>query len=137
MDEDCVFCRIVAGEESAHVVHEDDETMAFLDINAAAEGHTLVVPKAHHRSLTDLDGETTGRLFGTARTVATAIEDSIEPHGLSLFQSNGVAAGQDVFHVHVHLLPRWNDDSFGFAPSRERLDPETGDRIAGDIRDAL
>jgi len=137
MDEDCVFCRIVAGEESAHVVHEDDETLAFLDINAAAEGHTLVVPKAHHRTLTDLDHETTGQLFVTARDVAGAIEESLEPHGLSLFQSNGVAAGQDVFHVHVHVLPRWNDDSFGFAPPRRRLDPETGDRIAAEIRDAL
>lgn len=134
--DDCTFCRIVDGEESAYVVHEDEATMAFLDINAVVEGHTLVVPKAHHRTLTDMDPDEVGRLFASTREVAAAVEAAIEPDGLSLFQSNGAAAGQDVFHVHVHLVPRWGDDDVRLAPSRHRIDPEEGNRVAGEIRDA-
>jgi len=134
MNEDCVFCRIVGGEESAHVVYEDDGTMAFLDINAAAEGHTLVVPRTHHRTLTDMDPGESGRLFATATEVAAAIEAAFDPPGLSVFQSNGEAAGQDVFHVHVHLVPRREGDGLRLAPARERIDAEQGERIAGEIR---
>lgn len=137
MDEDCVFCRIVAGEEPAHVVYDGDGAMGFLDVNAAAEGHTLVVPRNHHRTLTDMDPAAAGRLFGAVTEVGEAIEAAFDPEGLSVFQSNGEAAGQDVFHVHVHVMPRWTDDGLGFAPSRRRLGTDEGDRIAGEIRAEL
>jgi histidine triad (HIT) family protein len=136
MQEDCPFCQIVAGEQSAHRVLETDTTVAFLDINAVAEGHTLVVPKTHVPSLLEADTDTTGAIFESARRVANAIEETLEPDGINLFQSNREAAGQDVFHFHVHVIPRWTDDDIHFAPARERVDPENGEELAAMLRDA-
>ena len=132
---DCPFCDIVAGEASAVRVYEDETTLAFLDIAPVAAGHTLVVPKRHRETLTDMDAETTAEVFGTARRVAGAIEAALEPDGLSLVQANGEAAGQEVFHAHVHLLPRQADDDV-----RVRWpagDLEAGAEVAASIRAAL
>lgn len=130
MPADCVFCRIVAGDEPAYLVHEDPTTMAFLDINAVATGHTLVIPRDHAPTLTDLDPSGTGALFDTVRQVAAAIERALEPDGINAFHSSGAAAGQDVPHAHVHVIPRYEDDGITFAPSRHRVTEEEGDRIA-------
>lgn len=137
MDEDCVFCRIVTGDQDAHRVYEDDETLAFLDVNAAVEGHTLIIPKVHRRGLTNLDEETVAALFEATRTVATAIENALSSDGYSLFHSSGAAAGQDVFHAHVHLFPRFEDDNISFAPPRRRLSETEGEQIAARIRSGL
>ncbi len=137
MSDDCVFCAIAADDEGAHHVYEDEETLAFLDINAVTEGHTLVIPRTHTAKLTDLDDETTAALFTTVRRVAAAIEATIDPDGINVMQSSGAAAGQDVFHVHAHIIPRFADDNITFAPSRRRIDPEDGERIAGQIREVL
>lgn len=137
MGDDCVFCSIVDGDERAYRVYEDEQTLAFLDVNAIADGHTLVIPRRHHPHLTDMDDEETAAMFTTVRRVASAIESAIDPDGINVFQSNGRAAGQDVFHVHAHVVPRYADDGFGFAPSRYALEPDEGERIAGRLREEL
>ncbi len=108
--ETCVFCGIVRGDLPAHPVHEDDATLAFLDINPAAEGHTLVVPKQHADDLFDIDADAAAAVMRTVRLVARRIDERLAPDGLTLVQTNRPAGWQDVFHLHVHLVPRWDGD---------------------------
>lgn len=108
--ESCVFCGIVRGTLPSHPVHEDDETLAFLDINPAAEGHTLVVPRQHADDLFDIDAEDAAAVMRTVRLVARRIDERLAPDGLTLVQTNRPAGWQDVFHLHVHLVPRWDGD---------------------------
>lgn len=134
---DCTFCAVVAGDADAHVVDDGPETTAFLDVNPAAPGHTLVVPDDHAEGLTDLDRATAGRLFERAHRVASALERAYDADGSSLFQSSGAAAGQDVFHVHVHVMPRFEDDDIRFAPARQGLSREEGTAAVERIRAEL
>lgn len=108
--EDCVFCAIVEGRGPAHIVRADDRTIAFLDINPATLGHVLVVPRAHARTLLDLDPVDATAMMAAAQSVALMLDRSLRPEGLTLFQANEPAGWQTVFHVHLHVLPRWADD---------------------------
>lgn len=107
---ECVFCDVVANEEPAHRVYEGDATLAFLDAAPATAGHVLVVPKSHRTTLTDVEPRLVGELFRTVSHVATAIEAALDPDGLTVLQSNGLAAGQEIDHVHVHVIPRADAD---------------------------
>ena len=102
----CIFCRIVAGQAEASVVYEDDATLAFMNQRQANPGHVLVIPRAHIATIYELPPDLSARLFQTVVRTARAIERQLQPPGLNIWQSNGEAAGQEVFHVHVHLLPR-------------------------------
>ncbi|GAB7012230.1 HIT family protein [Halolamina salina] len=108
---DCAFCSIVAERAPAYRVYEDGRTLAFLDVNPAARGHTLVVPKEHAESITEMQAPLVGDVFRTAQRVAAALESAFEPDGINVVQSNGRAAGQEVLHAHVHVIPRSEDDS--------------------------
>jgi histidine triad (HIT) family protein len=108
--EACVFCAIIDGRAPAHVVHSDERTIAFLDINPATSGHTLVVPRVHARTLLDLDLADATAMMAAARSVAVVLDRTLRPEGLTLFQANEPAGWQTVFHVHLHVLPRWSDD---------------------------
>ena len=132
-DPSCVFCRIVAGEAPAHAVYEDERTLAFMDINPATDGHTLVVSKRHVRDLWSLPEEEGTAVWRSARRVALALREGLRPDGLNILQSNGSAALQTVFHYHVHLIPRYEGDGIHVplmrAPGdRSRL-AEFADRI--------
>jgi histidine triad (HIT) family protein len=107
---DCVFCQIVAREASAHIVAEDDSTVAFLDRGQATEGHTLVVPRSHASDLWDVSDEDAAAVMVMAKRIANTLERQLAPDGLNLMQSNRAAGWQDVFHFHVHVIPRWSDD---------------------------
>jgi len=116
--EDCIFCGIVAGRVEASVAHEDDTTLAFMDLRQFHPGHTLVVPKRHIVDIFELDDETGAALISAAARVARAVSAAFAPHGINLWQSNG-APWQEVFHLHIHILPRWRDDGLlRFAPGR-------------------
>jgi len=120
---DCAFCRIAAGEAPAELIFENEATVAFMDVNPATDGHCLVIPRTHADdvwSLPDADGEAVWR---TVRRVASAVREALRPDGLNLFQSNGRAAFQTVFHFHVHVIPRYGDD-----PIRLPWIPTPGDR---------
>lgn len=103
---DCVFCAIVGGRLPAAVVHEDERTIAFLDITAVMDGHTLVIPKRHAADLWEITPEDAAAVMATVHLMAGRIRDVLAPDGLTLFQANRDAGWQDVFHLHVHLVPR-------------------------------
>lgn len=127
---DCIFCAIVAGEAPSSVVHEDEAALAFMDIAPITPGHVLVVPKTHAAGLADLPTETGGHLFAVAQRVAAALGavNSVRVEGVNLFLADGAVAGQEVFHVHVHVLPRYPGDGLEItwaprpAPTRDTLD---------------
>jgi len=103
---DCIFCRIVRKEAPAYVVSEDERTLVFMDIFPVADGHTLIIPKAHCDDLFGADPEDLRAIIDRSREVAHAIRSVLAPDGLGVFQLNGAAAGQTVFHYHMHLIPR-------------------------------
>jgi len=107
----CVFCSIVAGDASSYPVAESDRALAFLDINPAAEGHTLVIPKAHADDIWDLDPEDGRSVWALAQDVARLLQDGLHPDGMTLFQANGKSGWQHVFHFHLHVVPRWAGDA--------------------------
>ena len=107
---DCIFCKIVAGEIPSFRLWEDERTLAFMDINPAHDGHALVVPRNHSADLFDIDEADIAAVAHTARRVARAVQRTLAPAGLNLMQCNGEAAGQSVFHFHMHVLPRALDD---------------------------
>ncbi len=107
---ECIFCGIIAGDIPAHKVYEDDASLAFLDIHPAARGHTLVIPKAHGADLLSTPPDALEAVVRTSQTVAHILHKGLQAHGFSIVQNNGSAAGQDVFHYHVHVIPRWEGD---------------------------
>ena len=113
-DPDCIFCRIVAGDIPSFKLLENDRVLSFMDINPASEGHCLVIPKAHAPNLHEADDESLAAVMSAARRVANAVRRALDPPGLSLAQANGPAAGQSVFHVHFHVIPRREDDDLLF-----------------------
>ncbi|MDG2305786.1 MAG: HIT family protein [Candidatus Binatia bacterium] len=108
-DPNCIFCLIVAGKADANKVYEDEHTLVFMDIFPVSDGHTLLIPKSHCKDLFDADPEALSSLMATSKRVATALREAVRPEGMMVFQLNGAAAGQTVFHYHMHLLPRWAD----------------------------
>lgn len=135
---DCVFCRIVTGESPASVVYEDDVVMAFLDIRPVNPGHAMVIPKRHAVSLAELDEETGRHLWTIAQRTAAALRRSgLRCEGVNLFLADGGAAGQEVFHVHLHVFPRYTGDPFKLVADRSAKPPrEELERIAAQIRTA-
>jgi histidine triad (HIT) family protein len=124
---DCVFCRIVAKQIPASVVHEDEHTLAFMDLGQVNPGHVLVAAKAHAENVYSLDDAQAAAVFRSVARVARAIRAAFAPDGLSVYQANGKAAGQTVFHLHVHLVPRHEGDGMNLIwpaknPPREKLE---------------
>lgn len=135
---DCVFCRIVRGELPAAKVYEDDLVLAFLDIAPWVKGHTLVVPKEHHASLTTVPTAYAARLMDVAPRLGAALMRAIDGDGFNLLLSNGACAGQVVPHTHLHILPRRGDDGLRL-PARQisyESDEEKA-RILADARRRL
>jgi histidine triad (HIT) family protein len=103
---DCIFCRIAAATLPADKVYEDELTLAFMDIFPVTDGHTLVVTREHYSNIFEATPQALQAVAATAKRVAHAIEQVLHPDGLMVFQLNGAAAGQTVFHYHMHLMPR-------------------------------
>ncbi len=129
----CIFCQIVGGQAKGHFVYEDERVVAFLDIDQAAPGHLLIVPRAHATYWWELSAEDAARIGVVARPLMLALRHAMGAEGVRLLQTNGRAAGQEVFHVHMHLIPRWKNK----APSKAHLsDPEMAARAA-ELQQAL
>ncbi|MEX2238821.1 MAG: HIT domain-containing protein [Dehalococcoidia bacterium] len=108
---DCIFCAIVAGEAPASFVYQADDHVAFMDIAPANRGHVLIIPTAHATYLADMPTETGNRLFATGMKITAAVRASgLRCEGVNLFLADGEAAGQEVFHVHLHVIPRFRGD---------------------------
>ena len=111
MKEDCIFCKIAKGEIHSATVYEDSHFTVILDVNPATKGHCLIIPKEHFDNIYSLDDKTAAHVFQVAVKVANAINDSLHPVGLNVVQNNGEAAGQTVFHFHMHIIPRYENDT--------------------------
>ena len=123
----CVFCKIMAKQIPASVVHEDERTLAFMDLGQVNPGHVLVAAKAHAENLYELSDADAAAVFRAAARVARAIRSAFAPEGLSVYQANGKAAGQTVYHFHMHLVPRYENDGMNLSwpvknPPREQLE---------------
>jgi histidine triad (HIT) family protein len=132
----CVICKIVAGEAEESVVYEDDKVMAFLDIAPLTEGHTHVVPKEHYVDVFDIPPELLAHLMTVAQEVAVRIRTELRVPSVNLINSSGSEAGQDVFHFHLHVVPRRTHAEIRFSANHRRSRPsrEELDEIAAKIR---
>jgi histidine triad (HIT) family protein len=135
----CIFCRILKGEYPVSLVYEDEIISVFPTIEPISPGHLLIIPKVHAPYLKDLEQETAGHIMIMAARLASAIRKSkYKCEGINIFVADGEAAGQDVFHFHLHVFPRFKEDGFGlkFDKSKNlvRMDRTAMDEIAGEIR---
>lgn len=121
--DNCIFCRIVAGEIPASKVYEDDKVVAFLDITQVTKGHTLVIPKAHVRNILDMDSQTASHLFAVVPKIARGLQKATCANGLNILNNNEEIAGQTVFHAHIHLLPRFSTED-GLAVTFKTNEPD-------------
>lgn len=108
----CIFCKIINKEIPCYKVYEDDLFLAFLDISPAAVGHTLVIPKKHVKDIFELDDEIKTNLLSVCQKVAIAVKKATNCEGINILNNNGLEAGQTVFHYHVHIIPRYSNDTF-------------------------
>lgn len=136
---DCVFCRIIAGEIPATRVYEDEHVVAILDIFPTAEGHTLVIPKRHEALLPDLPFTDATHVFSVVRKLDGALRHALSCEAISILLRDGPAAGQEVAHLHVHLIPRMSDDGLGpaYPSGKEKLTSDDAERIHTAIGRAL
>ena len=135
MAEDCIFCAIVAGDQAAHVVDEDEHTIAFLDILPWTRGHALVVPRRHSRNLYEIDEDDLRAVTVAAKRLAGRMRERLECDGINLLNSSEPAANQEVFHFHVHVIPRWSGDGLRLPPRPEPPGQEELAEVAQELRD--
>jgi histidine triad (HIT) family protein len=110
VNEDCIFCKIVAGKIPCTKVYEDERALAFMDVSPLNEGHLLVVPKEHFGNIVEIDPGLYGHLYALVCKMAKAVQASVGPEGMNVMQLNGEAGNQVVPHLHIHLVPRWTGD---------------------------
>ncbi len=110
--ENCIFCKIIAGEIPSAKVYEDELVYAFLDISPINKGHVLVIPKEHHESVAAVDEATAGRMMKIGSRIGIALKRELEADAYNLHLADGTAAGQVVMHAHLHIVPRWIEDGF-------------------------
>jgi histidine triad (HIT) family protein len=121
----CIFCSIVDGSAPSETVYTDEHAVAFMDINPAGDGHTLVVPRSHSKDLWDIPEQDARNVMAAAVRVAAMVRAALSPDGVNIMHATGVAAFQSVFHFHLHVVPRWLGD-----PIRLPFVPRPGDRTA-------
>lgn len=113
MKEDCIFCKIAAGEIPSAALYEDENFRVILDVGPAAKGHMLILPKEHYANIMEMPEELTAKAFVLAKKMAAKMEEVLECDGINVLQNNHEAAGQTVFHFHIHLIPRKKNDRMG------------------------
>lgn len=126
MDDNCIFCKLANGVFPTNTIYEDEEFRVILDLGPATKGHALILPKDHYKNLYELPDETAGKAMKLAKKMAIRMTDKLQADGFNLVQNNNEVAGQTVFHFHLHLIPRYNDDGQKIAwvpgePSAEEL----------------
>lgn len=127
--EECIFCRIISRTIPSYVIKETENVITFLGL----EGHPLIVPKKHIENIYDLDNLHAAEIMQEAVLVSRAVRDSLKCGGINLVQSNGSAAGQDVFHFHLHIKPRWANDGTVLSWNSETLEDAARQRIAAEL----
>ncbi|TCT23672.1 histidine triad (HIT) family protein [Melghiribacillus thermohalophilus] len=133
---DCIFCKIIEGEIPSAKVYEDEDVLAFLDISQVTKGHTLIIPRKHCRNIYETDPEVAEAVFSRVPKIANAIRKAYSPRGINILNNNEEFAGQTVFHLHIHLIPRYDEqDGFGakWVTHNHDYNPEDLQQIAAHI----
>ena len=133
MTDDCIFCKIIEGEVPSHTVYEDENMIAFLDVNPVSRGHTLVVPKEHVENIHEAGGM--NYLFDGLVNISNAVREAFDPEGVNIAQNNGEAAGQEVFHLHFHITPIYEGSELDITYNRNELNK--GEKIAEKVESRL
>jgi histidine triad (HIT) family protein len=133
-DEDCIFCKIVAGELPAEKLDEDEHTLSFMDLNPWTRGHALVIPKEHARNVYEISDQSLGQVMGAVKRLSVKARDNLGADGVNLLNSTEPAAWQTVFHFHVHVIPRYEDDPLRLPG--QPMQPEEGElaEVAAELR---
>ncbi|MFQ8688359.1 MAG: HIT family protein [Blautia sp.] len=131
---ECIFCKIANGEIPSATLYEDKYFRAILDLGPASKGHTLILPKAHAASLYELPDDIAGKAMVLAKKLATKLDQVLECDGLNVVQNNGKAAGQTVFHFHMHLVPRYEGDQVNVSWNPGTLTDEERDELLGKLK---
>jgi histidine triad (HIT) family protein len=137
MSEDCIFCKIVSKKAAAVIVFEDPNSIAFLDIHPLNPGHTLVVPRKHYPSMVEMPPEEVGKVFVSVAKVMRGVKKASNADGINIGQSNGRAASQEVFHMHVHVIPRYIHELPGGFPERKSASDADLEQIGRKIKTAI
>ena len=133
-DENCIFCKIANGDIPAATVYEDEDFRVILDLGPASKGHALILPKEHYANLYELSDELAAKVLGVAKKVITKMTEVLGCDGYNLVQNNGEAAGQTVFHFHMHLIPRYKDDQVGLGWNMGKLTDEDKEEILSKLK---
>jgi histidine triad (HIT) family protein len=135
MADDCIFCAIASGDGPGEIVQEDEHTVAFMDINPWTRGHALVIPRNHSSDLLEISDEDLAHTMAAAKRLAARMKDALGCDGINLLNSCGQAAWQTVFHFHVHVIPRYEDDPLKLPGSPQEADQEElaelGEKLRG------
>ena len=129
LDDNCIFCKIAAGEIPSETVYEDEQFRAILDLGPASAGHTLILPKAHFKDVTEISDEYAANVLKVAAKLGKAMKKGLGCEGFNLVQNNGEAAGQTVFHFHMHLIPRYEKDGAMVSWKPGKLTDETREEL--------
>ncbi len=134
MAEDCIFCSILAGDMPGEVVQEDEHTVAFMDIQPWTRGHAVVIPRRHVKNLYEIEDEELARVNTAGRRLALKMRDNLHADGINLLNSTEPAAWQTIFHFHLHVIPRYEDDPLQLPTQPGKVEPEDMARVAAEIR---
>ena len=132
-EENCIFCKIAAGEIPSATLYEDDDFRVILDIEPASEGHALILPKEQYANLYEMEDELVAKAHVLAKKMITKLTNILECDGYNILQNNGSAAGQTVFHFHIHLIPRYKDDNVKVGWKPGKLTDEVKEKILSKI----
>ncbi|WP_455714783.1 HIT family protein [Anaerosporobacter sp.] len=137
MKDNCIFCKIAAGEIPSYTIYEDDDFKAFMDISPASKGHTILIPKQHADNIFELDETVASKLLPVASRIAKALKAELQCEGLNLLQNNGEIAGQTVFHFHMHLIPRYEGDKVVVKWVQDKYEGEPLEQLSERIKNHL
>ena len=137
MSSDCIFCKIAAGNIPCAKVYEDENCLAFLDINPLAEGHTLLIPKKHVETIYEMTPEAVAAVTRVLPTLSRAVQTGVKAKGLNILQNNGLCSGQVVGHVHFHLIPRAAADGLGYRWPAGKYPEGRAEEVRAMIAEAL
>lgn len=128
-EENCIFCKLTNGQIPTATLYEDEDFRVILDASPASKGHALILPKEHFKNLYELDDETASKVLVLAKKMITKLTEVLGCDGFNIVQNNGEAAGQTVFHFHMHLIPRYKDDKVGLGWSMGELTEEVKNEL--------
>lgn len=136
-DSNCIFCKIANGQIPSYTLYEDDDFKVIFDIAPATKGHAIVIPKEHYKNLFELNDDIASKALVVAKKVASKLREHLNCDGFNLLQNNEEIAGQTVFHFHIHLIPRYTDDTVSFKTNPGSVDADFAKELSDKIRESF